>query len=73
MLMSLLFHIRSWTKIISYCEVNQKAVRIGLVQDMHTGRGFDNIIVEELTIKTGASDKVIMNRYNKLLAIHNNR
>jgi hypothetical protein len=52
---------------------HQKNVHILLVRDMHTGRGFENIAIAEFVIKVGASDKVIMNRYNKLFATYNNR
>ena len=50
---------------------HQKNVHIILVRDMHTGRGFENIIIAEFVIKVGASDKVVMNRYHKLIDVFN--
>lgn len=43
-------------------------IRMALVKDAHTGNGLDNTLVSFETLNAGASDKVIMNRYNKLVA-----
>lgn len=47
----------------------KKNIRMALVKDAHTGVGLDNNTVSFETIKAGASDRVIINRYNKLLAL----
>ena len=48
---------------------NQKNIKISLVWNARTGNGLDNKIVEILTIGAGASDKAIINRFNKLVAM----
>lgn len=48
---------------------NPKNIKMNLVWNARTGNGLDNKIVEILTIGAGASDKVIMNRFNKLVAM----
>lgn len=54
---------------ITISAINQKNIRLTLVRDAHTGNGLDNTRVAFLPINYGASDKVIMNRYNKLVSM----
>lgn len=51
---------------------NHKAfqnIHMNLVKKSDTGRDLDNKTVAFEVIKVGATDKVIMNKYNKLLAM----
>jgi len=48
---------------------NPKNIKLILVWDARTGKGLDNKCIETLVINAGASDKVIMNRFNKLVAM----
>ena len=42
--------------------------RMNLVRDAKTGCNLDNEIIAYETIKENASDRVVINRYNKLVA-----
>ena len=51
---------------------NHKAfqnIHMNLVKNADTGRAFDNKTVAFEVIKVGATDKVIINKYNKLLSM----
>ena len=43
--------------------------RMSLVRDAKTGNNLDNEIIACETISQNASDRVVMNRYNKLVAM----
>ncbi len=53
---------------VTLCE-SPKNIKMSLVWDARTDNGLDNKNIEILTIGAGASDKVIMNRFNKLIAM----
>lgn len=43
--------------------------KMTLVKDAKTGNGLDNKIIAQETIGMNASDRVVMNRYNKLVGM----